>query len=136
MKYISVKNIAKFEVRVGDINYGGHMGNDKSLLIFHDARIRFLESLGYSEMFIGDNTGIIMSEAHVYFKKEVLLHDILSVDVSVSELSASSFTLSYHVFRQQDGAEVIHGSTKIIAYDYERKRVTRIPEVFLEKIMI
>ncbi len=29
-----------FAVRIGDINYGGHMGNDKFLLIFHDARLK------------------------------------------------------------------------------------------------
>jgi len=30
--WILMENIARMEVRVGDINYGGHMGNDKALV--------------------------------------------------------------------------------------------------------
>jgi acyl-CoA thioesterase FadM len=33
---------ARYPVRVGDINYGGHLGNDKYLLLFHDARLAYL----------------------------------------------------------------------------------------------
>ena len=38
-----------YTVRVGDINYGGHMGNDKALLLFHDARLYFLGKYDFSE---------------------------------------------------------------------------------------
>lgn len=31
MAYLSMPAVARFDVRVGDINYGGHMGNDKAL---------------------------------------------------------------------------------------------------------
>jgi len=134
--WISKNNIAKFEIRIGDINYGGHMGNDKSLQLFHDARIKFLESLGFSEKYIGDNAGIIMSEAHVYFIKEVFLHDVLSVDVAVTDITTSSMIINYKVVRINDYVEVLNGSTKLIAFDYSRKRVTRIPGEFLDKITI
>ena len=32
----------ELEVRVGDVNYGGHLGNDALLGLLHEARIRFL----------------------------------------------------------------------------------------------
>jgi len=57
--------IMKYKVHISDINYGGHMGNDRSLSLFHEARIVFLKSLGYSEMNIGNGIGIIMKDAHV-----------------------------------------------------------------------
>jgi acyl-CoA thioester hydrolase len=133
-KWISAKNILGYEVRIGDINYGGHMGNDKSLLLFQDARIAFLEFLGFSEKNIGEDKGIIMSEAHVYFRKELFLHDRLTVDVSVEEITTTSFTLKYTVRYLHDRTEVMHGTTKLIAYDYEKRRVARLPEGFLEKI--
>jgi len=131
---VAKEKIAKYEVRVGDINYGGHMGNDKSLLLFHDARIKFLESLDFSEKNIGDETGTIMSEAHIYFKKEVFLHDLLFIDVSISEVTTSSMIINYLVHRENDAVVVLKGSTKIIAFDYDKKRVKRIPEVFIKKI--
>ena len=133
MSWLTIKNIAKLEVRVGDINYGGHMGNDKALLIFHDARIRFLESLGFSETDIG-GPGIIMRDAHVDFKKEVFLHDILIVDVGIEEVSATSFNVMYSVKRENDGEVVFTGSTRLVAFDYKARRPVKVPEAFLEKI--
>ena len=56
-------------LRVGDINYGGHLGNDAVLALCHEARIRCLEQLGYSEMDIG-GVGIIMSDAVVVYRSE------------------------------------------------------------------
>ena len=36
-------------VRITDLNYGNHVGNDKVLTFLHEARVRFLNSFGYSE---------------------------------------------------------------------------------------
>jgi len=120
-----------YKIRVGDINYGGHMGNDRALLLFHDARIHFLEERGFSESYIG-GPGIIMGDAHVYFKKEVFRGDELTVFVHVEDVRALSFELHYTVMRED--AEVLNGSTKLIAFDYNARKVVKIPEVFLERL--
>ena len=134
--WLSKEQIARFEIRIGDINYGGHMGNEAALLLFQDARIRFLESIGFSEKYIGDKAGIILSEAHVYFRKEVFLHDELDADIAIAEVTTSSFELVYSIKRVTDTAEVLHGRTKLIAFDYERKKVTRLPEAFIRAIRL
>jgi acyl-CoA thioester hydrolase len=131
--WILLKEICRLDVRVGDINYGGHMGNDKALLVFHDARIRFLESLGFSEENIG-GPGIIMRDAHISFRKEVFLHDSLLVDVGIDEVTMSSFNMIYTVRREKDDAVVFTGNTGLVAFDYNLRKVVRIPETFLEKI--
>jgi acyl-CoA thioester hydrolase len=132
-EWISRENIATFEVRVGDINYGNHMGNDKALLVFHDARLKLLESLGFSEKNIG-GPGIIMRDAHVSFRKEVYLHDELTVDVGIENVSNSSFEMIYTVRRISDDEVVFTGNTGLVAFDYELRRPVRIPEVFMGKI--
>jgi acyl-CoA thioesterase FadM len=131
--WITLRNIARIEVRVGDINYGGHMGNDKALLVFHDARLAFLESLGFSEKNIG-GPGIIMRDAHVTFRKEVFLHDVLTVDVGIDEVTLTSFIMHYTVKRESDGAVVFLGSTGIVAFEYEVRKVAKLPDAFLAKI--
>ena len=123
-----------FEIRVGDINYGGHMGNDKALLLFHDARIRFLKEFECSEKDLGNGVGIIMSEAHVYFLKEIFLHDKLWATVTVSDITTASFVVNYSFIRENDQKEVLKGSTRILAFDYQRQKVTRIPGEFLVKM--
>ena len=133
MKWMIKRAIARIEVRVGDINYGGHLGNDKALLVFHDARIAFLESLGFSEKNIG-GPAIIMRDAHVTFRKEVFLHDVLTVDAGIDEVTLTSFNMVYTVKRESDGAVVFLGSTGLVAFDYDLKKVAKLPEVFLQKI--
>ncbi len=128
-----MKSVARIEIRVGDINYGGHMGNDKSLLVFHDARIRYLNHLGFEEGNIG-GPGIIMRDAHVAFRKEVFLGDVLTVDIGIEILSLTSFNMLYTVRREKDDAIVFTGSTGLVAFDYEARRPVRIPEIFLDKI--
>jgi acyl-CoA thioester hydrolase len=138
-EWITKENIATFEIRVGDINYGGHMGNDKALLVFHDARLKFLESLTFSEKNIG-GPGIIMRDAHVSFRKEVYLHDVLTVDIGIENVSASAFEMIYTVKRINSGQQsveeevVFTGSTGLVAFDYGLRRPVRLPEEFLGKI--
>ena len=128
------KILSEYKVSIGDINYGGHMGNDKALQVFHDARINFLEQLGYSELNMGNNIVIIVVEANVKYKKEVFLHDILETEVWVSKIDGLKWTISYDSKRKNDGKIVLTGSTVMFCYNYKHKKITKIPGDFLVKI--
>ena len=125
---------ARFKVRIGDINYGGHMGNDKFLLLFHDARMEFLQSLGLAESNLGDGVGLIMSEAHVNYKAEVFLGDELKVWVQVCDLQAVRFKMEYEVERVKDAVIVATGYTQMAAFDYQRRRICKLPLGFRDKV--
>ena len=45
----------EISIRITDINYGGHLGNDSLLSIIHEARVRFLKHLDYSESDVEGN---------------------------------------------------------------------------------
>lgn len=107
------------------------MGNDKALLLFHDARIHFLESLGFSEGNIG-GPGLIMTEAHVYFKKELFRGDKVKIYTQLENLTSIAFELHYAVFIGEN--EAILGHTKMLCFDYERRKIARIPDTFLEAL--
>jgi acyl-CoA thioesterase FadM len=66
-------------VRTTDLNYGGHLGNDRVLSLVHEARVAFLASHGWTELDCG-------------------------------------------------GASLIMAETGLVAFDYERRRVARLPE--------
>ena len=125
------KILSEYQVGIGDINYGGHMGNDKALQVFHDARIIFLIKLGYTELNMGDDVAVIIVEANVKYKREVFLHDILETEVGVSKINGLKWTISYDTKRKNDGEIVFTGSTIMICYDYKHKKITKIPEDFL-----
>ncbi|MCU0662848.1 MAG: thioesterase family protein [Myxococcota bacterium] len=51
-------------VRVGDLNYGGHLAYDRLLGLAHEARLELLSRLGATELDLGDGrTGIIAGDA-------------------------------------------------------------------------
>jgi acyl-CoA thioester hydrolase len=135
---VGVKNMkkqftARYSVTIGDINYGGHLGNERALVIFQDARIRFFGSLGLSEGDIGDETGIIMVESGVRYRREIFLHDELVVTVGVSEVKTKKFVLEYDVTRESDAQQVLSGFTIFLAFDYTSRKVTKIPSQFIKK---
>lgn len=124
---------AEYIVTIGDINYGGHLGNDRSLVIFHDARLRFLQSLGFSEQDIGGGRGVIMVEAGVRFLQEVFVHDRLETRVRLTGCEGPRLPFQYEVERKSDGQTVLTGTTLLLAFDYQARKVVRVPALFLEK---
>lgn len=122
--------IGHYRVTIGDINYSGHLGNDKALLIFQDARIQFFDHLGLSENDIGNGLGIIIVESAVSYLREVFLHDELSVAIGVSEVKDKKFVLQYEVTRTPDGEPVMRGSNTFLTYDYAARKVSAMPEEF------
>lgn len=125
---------AKYRVTIGDINYGGHLGNDKALLIFQDARLQFLRSLGFSEKDIGDGRGIIMVESGVRYLREVFLHEELSVGIDVTEMKGKKIILQYDIKRAPEQEPVLRGFTTFLAFDYEERKVAAIPAGFKEEM--
>jgi acyl-CoA thioesterase FadM len=115
-------------VRITDINYGGHLGNDSLLGIIHEARMQFLASLGYSEMEFG-GTGMIMSDAAIEFKGELFYGDILIVSISVGEISRVGFELFYKLEKQIPEKKVVVAiaRTGMICYDYKVKKIVSVP---------
>ena len=131
-----MKNTFKFiyQVNISDINYGGHMGNDRSLSLFHEARLAFFKSLGLSEMNIGEGLGIIMKDAQVDFLAEIFHQDELEVRVSLGEVKGLLFYINYEVERTSDSKQVLKGKTGILAFDYSKRKLAKTPQSFFNKI--
>ncbi len=116
-------------VRITDLNYGGHVGNDAILSLIHEARMQFLQHYGYSEKDLG-GTGTIMAEVQILFRNELFYGDKLQVHVAVTNLGRASFDILYQMQKEQEGKwiEVAHARTGMVCFDYERRRVTALPE--------
>ncbi len=117
-----------YRVGVADINYGGHVANSAVLNFFQDARIAYLARLGsYSEMDLG-GCGVIMPEAHVYYRQEMFLADQLNIYMRISELKRSSFITEYRILREQQ--VTAEGTIPLVCYDYKVRKSCRIPAGF------
>ncbi len=122
-------------VRIGDINYGNHLGNDSLVSIIHEARIKWLSKNGYSEMNIG-GCGTIMNELAVNYLNESFYGDTLIIQISIGEISTSSFELFYNIttLRADKELKIAKAKTGMVCYDYENKKITSIPKAFLSLI--
>ena len=118
-------------VRITDLNYGKHLGNDSVLSICHEARVRFLNSLGFSELDI-DGVGIIMIDAAVQYKREAFYGHSLVINIAVTDITKIGCDLIYLVTSNEKEIAII--KTGIVFYDYERKKTIAVPKLFLEKI--
>lgn len=119
-------------VRITDINYGNHMGNDALVSILHEVRMQWLTKLGYTELNIED-IGLIMSDLAVEYKKEAFYRDELTVAIAIGEISSVSFELYYRVSNQYN-EEIAKAKTGMVCYDYAAKKVAAIPAKFLSLI--
>jgi acyl-CoA thioester hydrolase len=116
-------------VRITDINYGGHAGNDALLSIIHEARVRFLGAKGYAELNMG-GFGLIMSDVIISFKKEAHYGDVIKASVAAASFTKVGFELFYKFEKVEDGNSVLilTAKTGMICYNYEKKRVVSMPE--------
>lgn len=122
----------EMEVRITDINYGRHVGNDALLGLLHEARLRFLAHFGFSEEDIG-GVGMLMGDAVVQFKAVSVRGDELIVEMGLADVERRTFDLMYRVVRKGDGATVALAKTGMVAFDYEANRMANLPAVFLAK---
>ena len=124
-----------FAVRITDLNYGAHVGNDKVLSFVHEARVRYLQSLGFSELDLA-GVGLIMADAALIFKNEMYYGDELLISIAAVEFSRVGFDLIYRIEKKSDEKPqtVAVVKTAMICYDYGLKKVVPLPNAAKDKL--
>jgi acyl-CoA thioester hydrolase len=130
----STRFTTQLTVRVTDMNYGGHLGNDRVLAFFHEARVRFLSALGVSEKDVGDSVSLTQTEAFVQYKGEAFLSEILLCDVWVEEFGSLRFRVRYELKRATDDKIIALGYTDLAGFDYHSRKLKRLPPSLKNKI--
>jgi acyl-CoA thioester hydrolase len=126
-------------IRITDLNYGGHVGNDTILSIIHEARVQFLRHYGYSELDMA-GVSLIMGDAAIEFKGEIFYGGTVRVSVGAAEFTRVGFDLFYKLESQaastspttiDAGQEkwlpVALAKTGMVCFDYSQKKVVSAP---------
>jgi acyl-CoA thioesterase FadM len=117
-------------VRITDINYGGHVGNDRMLTLAHEARVQFLATHGYSEMNL-EGVSLILTKASLELRRELFFGDPLFVGVTAGNFTAKGFDLFYKMEKQnKEGIRELTAAliTSMVCYDYTNKKIVPLPE--------
>ena len=120
-------------VRITDINYGGHLGNDSLLSIVHEARLQFLNHLDYSESNI-EGSGIIMIDSAIQYKSEGFYGDELLVEITVNDFSSIGCDFVYRMTNKNSMKEIAVAKTGIVFFNYEKRKTAPVPSEFKKKI--
>ena len=120
-------------LRISDINYGGHLGNDSVLSIVHEARVQFLRSLGYTEMDI-EGAAVTMTNAAIEYIAEGLYGDTMKVEVGVAAGDDAICDFVYRLTSLTSGKLVARVRTGIVFLNRETKKIIRVPTKFRERL--
>ena len=117
----------RLTVRIGDINYGNHLGHDRLITLLHQARLDWLHALGAEE----NNcfgAGLIMRRLVCDYRAEAFLGDALDITMHASDLRRTAFTLHYRVCRGE--TLIATASTEMVAFDYRARKIIALPPAF------
>ena len=116
------------KVRVSDINYGNHVGNDAFVSLIHEARIQWLQQNDFTELDV-EGTGLIMSDLAFEYKTESFYGDEIAVSISAGEISRVSFELYYQLttIRNDKSILLAKAKTGMVCINYQTKKVAAVP---------
>lgn len=122
-------------IRITDLNYGGHVGNDTFLSLIHEARQQFLLHFGFTELNI-DGVGVIMADVAIEFRKELFYGDEVHISVAATGFDKLGFDLFYLLQTKNKEAYLVAGKAKtgMICYDYVLKKKVPVPAIFIKKL--
>jgi acyl-CoA thioester hydrolase len=116
-------------LRIGDMNYGGHLGNDAVLSLLHEARVQFLRANEFSELDV-DGAGIIMADSVIVYRSEAFYGETMIVDVAVDDFARVGCDILYRISDKDSGREVVRAKTEIVFFDYETRKAMAVPQAF------
>lgn len=125
----------RIPLRITDMNYGNHLGNDRLLAIAQEARVQWLQANGFSELNIG-NCGLIMADAMVCYKNEGHYGDVLDIDIFSNDITALSFDLLFRIRTERANQKLLIAEIKtgMVGFNYAEKRVATLPTAFKNQL--
>ncbi|RPD49551.1 thioesterase [Hymenobacter sediminis] len=120
-------------VRITDLNYGAHLGNDALLSILHEARVQFLRHLGHAEFDPATGLGHIMADVAIEYKGEGFYGDVLHIQMAATDLSKYGFDLVYWV-KNQDGREIARAKTGMLGFNYNTRQLLPLTEEYTARL--
>jgi acyl-CoA thioester hydrolase len=125
----------KGQLRVSDMNYGNHLGNDKVLSLFHECRLSWMKTINYDELnFYGK--ALIQHDALINYKSEGLYGDLFNIKLYIDDIDSKSFDFYYQIINITSDQDMAIGKTGMTFYDYDLQKITDAPIPFIEKFRV
>ena len=100
--------------------------------LLHEARLRFLREHDFGEFNIA-GLGLIVTDLVVSFKAESFVGEVLTFHLGLTDFNKYGCDFIYRVENQADERVVALAKIGIVFFDYDERKIARIPRVFLER---
>lgn len=132
-KSVSISHIDTFkyktaiEMRFNDLDMMGHVNNAVYFSYMEIGRTKYWE---HAINWDWHKTGVIIAQASIDYIAPILLNDKVSMYIRTSRIGNTSFDLEYLIVKTVNSKEIIcsKGKTVCIAFDYNAKKPTAIPD--------
>ena len=124
--------LTELPIYIGHINYGHHLDNAALLSLVSEARVRFFQSMGYTELNV-EGAGIIIADAAVQYRSEAHHGEVLAFQIAAADFNKYGCDIVWRITEKSDGREVARGKTGIVFFDYVEKKKVPVPARFQEQ---
>ncbi len=121
--------VTEIPIRISDINYGNHLGNDAVLSLAQEARVRWLAGHGWTELDIA-GLGIVVTDAAVIYRSEGTYGMVLRAELAWADVRSRGCDLLYRFTDAATGREIALAKTGILFFDYRARKVAHLPAPF------
>jgi len=119
-------------VLIGHINYGQHLDNVALLSLASEARVRFLSSMGYTELDV-EGVGIILADAAVRYRSEARHGESLIFEMAAGDFHPTGCDLVWRANEKLSGRSVAEGRLGVRFFDYAKRAVAPVPAGFRQR---
>jgi len=119
----------ELRVRVTDLNFANHLGNDALVSLLHEARSRFVEHHGWTERNI-EGRSIVIGDLAAVYTAEACGGDVLRIEVGVADFRRAGCDILYRVVRTSDGVQIARAKTGIVFIDRTARKPVPVPPPF------
>ena len=118
----------------GEMDAYHHVNNVVYFRYFENARIAYMNRLGWSDWSPEQGIGPIVSEVRAKFRRPLTFPDTISIGAGLGTMSEDRFVLKHIVVSHSQKVITTEGEGTVVTFDYQAKRKTPIPDDIREKM--
>ena len=116
-------------LRITDINYAGHVGNDSLMALLQEAREHFFAEYKLTEQDVF-GVSLVMADSAVIYKSEAFYGETLKVEIAVDDFNKYGFDFLMRMTDKLSGRDVAWAKIGMVFYDYQERCIQPVPEQF------
>ncbi len=118
----------------GDMDSFGHVNNVVYFRYFENARVEYLQRIGWWAHLEATGVGPIVASTQAKFLRPVKYPDTLDAGAKLISMSTDRFTLRHALVSRTTGELVTDGEVVVVAFDYRAGAKCAIPAELRERI--